>query len=202
MRLVGARRPNGQLDSVNSSFINVAVERSAGYDITVRADREFSFGDLSVDILATRLLSYQYGLGDDKPTNYAGRHAYASWRGEADLRFYWRDMTVAWTIDYIGPTAEEPVYDLDGDGTVTNVTNASGKSFHNLSFRYRDPKRRYSLVVGVRNIFDESPPVVGWAAFSPSISTNVGYNIPLGAGYSLLDRRIFATFSYTLPSLF
>ena len=200
--LVGERRPNGQLASVNSSFINVAIEKSTGYDITVRADREFSFGDLSVDILAARLLAYQYGLGDEKPTNYAGRHAYASWRGEADVRFYWRDFTVAWTMDYIGSTDEKPVYDLYGDGTVTNVSDAGDKIFHNLSFRYRDPKRRYSLVVGVRNIFDESPPVVGWSGFSPSISTNVSYNIPLGAGYSLLDRRIFATFSYSLPSLF
>ena len=58
------------------------------------------------------------------------------------------------------------------------------------------------LVVGVRNVFDETPPVLGWGGFNPSVSTNVNYNIPLGAGYSLLDRRIFATFSYDLSSIF
>ena len=200
--LVGERRPDGQLEAVNSSYINVAVERSTGYDITVRADREFSFGDLSVDILAARLLSYQHGLGDDKPTDYAGRHAYASWRGESDVRFYWRDFTFIWTTDYIGSTDEEPVYHLPTDETVTNVVDADDKFFHNLSIRYRDPNRRFYLVVGVRNVFDETPPVVGWGAFSPSESTGVGYNIPLGAGYSLLDRRIFAAFSYDLSSLF
>ena len=200
--LVGERRPNGELEGVNSSFINVAVERSTGYDITVRADREFPFGDLSIDILAARLLAYQYGLGDEKPANYAGRHAYPSWRGESDVRFYWRDLTFVWTTDYIGSTAEEPVYELPDDNRVTNVADAGDRFFHNLSIRYRDPKRRFYLVAGVRNIFDVTPPVVGWGAFSPSTATGVGYNIPLGAGYSLFDRRIFASFSYDLSSLF
>ena len=200
--LVGDRNPNGALTGVNSSYINVAVERSLGYDITVRADREFSFGDLSVDILATRLLAYQYGLGDEKPTNYAGRHAYANWRGEADMRFQWRDFTFIWTTDYVGATDEEPVYALPEDESVTNVAEAGDKFFHNLSIRYRDPKRRFQVIVGVRNVFDVSPPVVGWSGFSPSTGTAVGYNIPLGAGYSLFDRRIFASFSYDLSSLF
>ena len=200
--LVGERRPDGHLEAVNSSFINIAVEKSTGYDITVRADREFSFGDLSVDILAARLLSYQYGLGDEKPTNYAGRHAYASWRGESDARFIWRDFTFVWTTDYIGATDEEPIYELPQDESVTNIADAGDRFFHNLAIRYRDPKRRFFLVVGVRNVFDETPPVVGWGGFSPSVSTNVNYNIPLGAGYSLLDRRIFATFSYDLSSIF
>ena len=200
--LVGGRNQNGELTGVNSSYINVAIERSLGYDITVRADREFSFGDLSVDILATRLLAYQYGLGDEKPTNYAGRHSYADWRGEADVRFQWRDFTFIWTADYVGSTDEEPVYALPGDESVTNIAEADDKFFHNLSIRYRDPNRRFQLIVGVRNIFDVSPPVVGWGGFSPSTGTAVGYNIPLGSGYSLFDRRIFASFSYDLSSLF
>ena len=200
--LVGARNVNGALTDVDSSFINIAVERSTGYDVTLRADREFPFGDLSVDILATRLLAYQYGLGDEKPANYAGRHAYASWRGELDARFQWRDFTFVWTTDYIGSTAEEPVYELAGDPSVTNRFKAGDRFFHNLSVRYRDPKRRFRFIVGVRNVFDVTPPVVGWSGFSPSVATNVSYNVPLGAGYSLFDRRIFASFSYDLSSLF
>ena len=156
----------------------------------MRADREFSFGDLSVDILATRLLAYQYGLGDEKPTNYAGRHSYPNWRGEADMRFQWRDFTFIWTTDYVGSTDEESIYALPGDESVTNVAEADDRFFHNLSIRYRDPNRRFQVIVGVRNVFDVSPPVVGWSGFSPSTGTAVGYNIPLGSGYSLFDRRI------------
>ena len=200
--LVGGRNQNGDLTGVNSSYINVVVERSLGYDITVRADREFSFGDLSVDILATRLLAYQRGLGDEKPTNFAGRHSYANWRGESDVRFQWRDFTFIWTADYIGSTDEEPIYALPEDESVTNVVDAGDRFFHNLSIRYRDPNRRFQVIVGVRNVFDVSPPVVGWGVFSPSSRASVGYNIPLGSGYSLFDRRIFASVSYDLSSLF
>ena len=193
--LVGERRPNGQLASVNSSFINSAVEKSTGYDITVRADREFSFGDLSVDILAARLLAYQYGLGDEKPTNYAGRHAYASWRGEADVRFNWRDFTVAWTMDYIGSTDEEPVYDLSRRREQLPAYPApSDKIFHNLSFRYRDPKRRYSTWwSGYATSSMRSPPVVGWGQASvrpnlnecqPTISPWAPATASLTAGFS------------------
>ena len=200
--LIGDRDPNGNLTSVNASFINIAVERSRGYDITLRADREFSFGDLSVDILAARLLAFQYGLGDEKPTNYAGRHAYASWRGEMDAVFRWRDFAFIWTTDYVGATDEEPVYELPDDESVTNKFKAGDRFYHNLSVRYRDPNRRFQFIVGVRNVFDVTPPAVGWRGYSPSTGTNIRYNIPLGAGYSLFDRRIFATFSYDLSSLF
>ena len=102
----------------------------------------------------------------------------------------------------MGSTDEEPVYTSPEDESVTNIVDAGDRFFHNLSVRYRDPKRRFQLIVGVRNVFDVSPPVVGWAGFSPSTGTTVGYNIPLGAGYSLFDRRIFASFSYNLSSLF
>lgn len=200
--LVGGRNRNGELTAVNSSFINVAIERSLGYDISVRADREFSFGDLSVDILAARLLAYQYGLGNTKPTNFAGRHAYANWRGESDVRFRWRDFTFTWATDYVGSTDERPVYELPEDESVTNLVEAGDRFFHNLSIRYRDLNRRFQVIVGVRNVFDASPPAVGWGGFSPSTGTAVGYNIPLGAGYDLFDRRIFASFSYDLSSLF
>ena len=200
--LLGARREDGVLSSINSSFVNVAVEKSTGYDITARANREFPFGDLSVDILAARLLAYQYGLGNGKPANLAGLHANPSWRGEAAARFRWRDFTVSWYADYIGSTRERPIYDEFGDGSVTNVTRAGAKFFHSLSVRYRDPKGRFYLVAGVRNIFDEPPPVVGWDRYRPSSGTRVDYNIPLGAGYDLYGRRVFATFNYNFSSPF
>ena len=200
--LVGERRDDGQISQVDASYINIAVENSSGYDITVRAEREFPFGNLSVDILAARLLSIETGLQGFRPTDRAGWHGQAKWRGESDVRFYWRDVTLGWSTDYIGSTSETPIYALPNDAGVTNVTRAGARVFHNLSFRYRDPKRRYSLVAGVRNVFDETPPVLGWGSQTPSRSANVYYNIPLGAGYSLLDRRFFATFSYNFSSLF
>ncbi|WP_428096427.1 TonB-dependent receptor domain-containing protein [Candidatus Rariloculus sp.] len=199
--LVGDRRTDGQLSSVNSSFVNVAIEGSKGYDVTIRAEREYAVGNLSVDVLLARVKGYEYGLTGADSTDYIGRHAYPRWRGEADIRFDWRDFTFTWSIDYVGSTDEEPIYELRSNPRFTNVTNANRRFFHTTSARYSDPNGRYILVFGVRNLFDKEPPVVGWGPFSPSVSSSVSYNIPLGAGYDLLGRRVFASFSYSFASL-
>ena len=199
--LVGDRRSDGQISSVNSSFVNVAVEGSKGYDVTIRAEREYAVGNLSVDVLLARVKGYEYGLTGADSTDYIGRHAYPRWRGEADIRFDWRDFTFTWSIDYVGSTDEEPIYKLRSNPRFTNVTNANRRFFHTTSVRYSDPNGRYILVFGVRNLFDKEPPVVGWGPFSPAVTGSVGYNTPLGAGYDLLGRRMFASFSYSFASL-
>ena len=195
--LIGTRRPNGSLSYVNSSYINVATEVSRGFDVSLRSEREFSFGDLSINVLASRVLNYQYGLSDDSELfEFVGHHAYPKWRGEADVRFSWRDYTFAWSLDYIGATEEEPVYTLPDNPQVTNPTRADATLFHTLSARYADPNGRFVLVAGLRNLLDQQPPTVGWGGFSPSVTASVNYNIPIGAGYDYLGRRLFASFSY------
>ena len=197
--LIGDRTENGQLGFVNSSYVNVALEGSRGYDISLSTDREFGFGDLSIDLLATRVLGYEYGLtGESDPLQYVGHHAYPKWRGEADVRFDWRDYTFTWSLDFIGATDEEPTYTLPGDESVTNIRKADSRLYHTLSTRYSDPNGRYVLVFGFLNVLDENPPVVGWGGFSPSPTAPIGYNIPIGAGYDYLGRRLFLSVSYSL----
>ena len=196
--LIGDRTQSGDLSFVNSSFVNVAVEGSRGFDISLRTDREFGFGDLSFDVLATRVLGYEYGLtGDSDPFQYIGHHAYPKWRGEADLRFDWRDYTLTWSMDYVGSTDEEPVYELFSDRSVTNLHKADGTLYHNLSARFVDPNGRFVLVAGIINLLDDEPPRVGWAAWGPSATAPVNFNIPIGAGYDYLGRRLFASVSYS-----
>ncbi len=196
--LVGARTQSGDLSFVNSSFVNVAIEGSRGFDISVRSDREFSFGDVSFDVLATRVLGFEYGLtGESIPFQYIGHHAYPKWRGEADLRFDWRDYTFTWAMDYIGSTDEDPIYELASDRSVTNLHKADGIMYHTLSARYSDPNGRYVLVAGILNLLDDSPPSPGWNAWSPSATAPFNYNIPIGAGYDYMGRRLFASVSYS-----
>lgn len=196
--LIGDRAPSGELSFVNSSYVNVAIEGSRGFDISLRADREFGFGDLSFDVLATRVLGYEYGLaGDSDPFQYVGHHAYPKWRGEADLRLDWRDYTLTWSMDYIGSTDEAPVYELFSDRSVTNLHKADGTLYHTLSARYVDPNGRYVLVAGILNLLDDEPPRLGWVGWDPSATAPVNFNIPIGAGYDYLGRRLFASVSYS-----
>ncbi len=197
--LVGDRVAGGALSIVNSSFVNVAIEASRGYDISLRAEREFGFGDLSVNVLATRVLGYEYGLsGDTEPFEYVGHHAYPKWRGEADIRFDWRDYTFAWTMDFIGATDEEPIYEFAESPGVTNVHRADETLYHNLTVRYTDPNNRYVLVGGILNLLEDDPPTVGWAGWGASATAPINYNIPIGAGYDYLGRRLFISASFSL----
>jgi len=194
--LIGHRNENGQLSSVNAPFVNAAAEPSRGSGVSLRTDREFGFGDLSVDLLETRVLNYEYGLtGASAPMEYVGRHARPKWRGEADIRLDWRDFTFTWAMDYVGPTDELPVYTLADDVSVTNIHRADNRLYHTLSTRYTDSNGRYVWIVGLLNALDENPPVVGWSGFSPSLSAPVNYNIPIGAGYEYLGRRLFTSLS-------
>ena len=196
--LIGDRIENGQLSFVNSSYVNVALERSRGYDISLRTDREFGFGDLSIDLLATRVLSFEYGLtGTSDPFEYVGHHAYPKWRGEADIRFDWRDYTFTWAMDYVGSTDEEPVYSLPDNEFVTNLHRAEERLYHTVSARFTDPNGRYVWVLGLLNALDENPPNLGWGGFSPSLTAPISYNIPIGAGYEYLGRRLFASVSFS-----
>ena len=88
-------------------------------------------------------------------------------------------------------------YELAGNPAVTNLHKADGIMFHTLSARYADPNGRYVLVAGVINLLDEEPPRLGWDPWSPSATTPFNYNIPIGAGYDYLGRRVFASVSYS-----
>lgn len=193
----------GDLTFLNTSFFNIAVEETRGYDITLRMDREFALGDLSVDILASRLLSYKEVLVEgSEPTEFNGLHTYPDWRGEAEIRFDLRDWSFTWTMDYIGDTEEEPTETVTdeeelADRGVTNVRHADSRLYHTFSIRYSDPKERFDFVAGIRNLMDKDPPLVGWPGAAASKGTFIGYNIPLGGGYDLFGRRFFATLTYS-----
>lgn len=61
--------------------------------------------------------------------------------------------------------------------------------YHSASVRYEQPN--WSLVVGVRNLFDKDPPTV-----STGVATRYG-NVPAFATqYDLYGRSAFANFNY------
>ena len=193
-------RTNTELNDIISSFVNIAAERSTGYDITVRADREFSFGDLEIDLLLARLLSYQTQLTPLSDVDeFSGHHAYADWRGELDVRLDFGALEFLWRIRYIDATDEDPISvgsSSTGSGGVPNTTKADEVFYHTFSLSYEDPQERFEVILGINNVSDRDPPVVGWGPFDPSDATNVEYNIPIGGGYDIFHRRLYATFQY------
>ncbi|MDD9827454.1 MAG: TonB-dependent receptor [Deltaproteobacteria bacterium] len=211
--LIGPRDAmSGEITRINSNFINIAEERSSGFDITLRTEREFSFGELSVDMQGSRIISTAENLTGDNLQEYKGHHAYPRWRGEADISFERKAWRVNWSINYIGHTSEDPVWCRNGctqgrnapnpgapnpNPGATNLHTASAAFFHNAWVTYRDPQERFLVSAGVRNLFNETPPVLGWAPFGPAEFATVSYNIPIGSGYDAHGRRAYVNLLYS-----
>jgi len=69
------------------------------------------------------------------------------------------------------------------------VNTADEYFLHNVSMTYRADT--FSIGFGVRNVFDKNPPRIDTASVFGS------NNVPLGAGYDLNGRRVFANFTKT-----
>ena len=191
---------NGEITSVSTNFINIAAERSTGFDITLRTEREFSFGELTVNMQGSRVISTAYDLTGDALQEQKGHHSTPRWRGEALIRFQRKAWAVNWNIDYIGRTRENPVWCRNGCSNsnpgATNLNIASAAFFHDAFLTYRDPLNRFLVSAGVRNMFNRTPPVLGWRGYDAAEFSTIAYNIPLGAGYDISGRRAYVTVAY------
>jgi len=211
--LIGPRDSmSGEISRINSNFINIADERSSGFDITLRTEREFSFGELRVFLQGSRIITTAQNLTGDDLLEYKGHHTFPRWRGEADISFDRKEWRFNWSINYIGHTSEDPIWCSNGctqsrndpnpgapnpNPGVTNITTASAAFFHNAWVTYEDPQNRFLVSAGVRNLFNKAPPAPGATGLgNPARFSNISYNIPIGGGYDIHGRRAYVTLLY------
>jgi iron complex outermembrane receptor protein len=125
-------------------------------------------------------------------TEYVGRIAFPEWTGNLSAGAEMGNWRMTWSTRYIGdgqqPDSDEfsNAYEggsqtclgVDaGDVDCRDVDFVDEFWTHDLSLGYSGDT--FNVSVGVRNIFDEEPPLVN----PDEYSTNGG-NVPLGAGYN------------------
>ncbi|QNP45208.1 TonB-dependent receptor [Sphingomonas sediminicola] len=95
-------------------------------------------------------------------------------------------------VDYIKGTDDRFITeDVDGDGVIDfdpAVYDFSVPDYflHTASIRF-EPSNRYSLTLGVRNVFDRKPPKI--TSEDPFVNTIA--NVPLQAGFDVRGRTFF-----------
>lgn len=193
------RDAGGQINLVDSSFINIGLLTSKGYDYNVYYSQEFVLFDkgldVSLDLQATQMTESLYdvlGTVDDN----LGEPDVPEWRASALLSFDYNDFKLSWQTRYIGAGSEDDLGDFVKDtAACTGMTNSSGGPLlcrplgftedyyvHSVSLSY--DMDNYSFSLGVRNVFNDAPPKVdAEGSFSNT-------NIPLGVGYER-PRTIF-----------
>ena len=150
------------------------------------------FADVDLNYKVERNVTQVDDDGIATVTEYVGRIAFPEWTGNLSAGAEMGNWRMTWSTRYIGdgqqPDSDEfsNAYEggsqtclgVDaGDVDCRDVDFVDEFWTHDLSLGYSGDT--FNVSVGVRNIFDEEPPLVN----PDEYSTNGG-NVPLGAGYN------------------
>jgi len=196
---------------LDQSFLNRDGETSRGVDINLAFSDTWTWFnrpiDFSMDVIANRQLERSTLFVNDDGTEdfntFAGQWGFPDWRVQTFLRFDYDDWRVTWETRYTGSVEQKPeevepfsdAFTLSDtclgpafdDELCRDYANAENYFLHNISlYFYGD---RWTLGGGIRNIFDEAPPIVDTSTpLGAPLSVN---NTPLGYGYDLNGRVYF-----------
>jgi iron complex outermembrane receptor protein len=192
---------------IDQGFINRDNEKARGVDINLALDDEFTMFQrpvaLAVDLWANRQLERSTLFidvdGNPDSEEFKGEFGFPEWKFRLGLRADVDDWRVTWETNYlssveqdslevdefddIGGIADTCLGPAAGDVLCRDVGFAEDYFLHHLSLYYYGDT--WTFGGGVRNVFDQEPPLVDG---SEVLATN---NAPLGYGYDLRGRTYF-----------
>jgi len=200
------RDDDGYVDFVDAKFLNRDNQKVSGVDINLNYDQTFNIGAQAVSFGADLVMTHteeasETYLNDDGDEDYydeAGEWGYPDWKGQLGLRTNVNDFRFTWVINYIGKVEQGEDFiddwdDISGiadtclgppdDVLCRDVGFGDDYWLHSASiYWYGDT---WTLGGGIRNIFDQAPPLVDGTEV---LSVN---NVPIGYGYDLRGRTFF-----------
>lgn len=202
------------MDFIDRSFINRDSEIHRGVDLNVAYEDSWNlFGrafDISVDlnmhrqIEASDLFTNDQGIEDFDDD--AREWGYNELTGKLDFRADYGKWRFAWTTVYLGSVHQDPDGLDDWEDAITGGSHTclgppddllcrdvgfADEYFHH-SASVRRLGDRWQFLAGIRNLFDEPPPVVDG---SEVFSTN---NTPIGYGYDFRGKTYFLDVRYVI----
>ncbi|AKM06460.1 TonB-dependent receptor domain-containing protein [Pelagerythrobacter marensis] len=202
--LVSAREDSqNTLVSFDDPYLNIAQQKADGIDFNLRFDTELAGGRLVAQAHATRNLSMVYqSSAEVEPDDYLGLLGYhgttggPKWVGSFDLRYTTSDekWTFRYGVDYTGKMdstealQSEPI-NFRGT-TVVSDQVAEAYWEHALSIQY-NWEGLAKMTLGVNNLFNEKPPVIGsYGTGASSRRPTIGNYFNYGT-YDFLGRQVF-----------
>ena len=187
---VGPRsNPGSQLAFVDASFVNIGKQRSTGVDTNIVFDKDTEGGRFTLDTQITYLIEQNFELFGET-TQVAGRWGYPRWSANSQARYSWRDFTFAWSVNFIGESKEDPVFD-PGTTNIDRVFRTPNYLQHAVSLRYAGDD--WEIIGSVRNLFDKDPPFVSGGQGADGASRFL--NTLPGVGYDLFGRSFTLRFA-------
>lgn len=173
--------------TVNNDYVNIALQKQKGLDFTFRYSRDFSFGDLTFTSRVSHILDHtQQTFSDSVPAVINDQTGNPETVGNAQVRFERGDWTVFYDVDFASSASDDRFF---ANGNVSNFlgeTVFSQYSVDNYFLHSMSVRRQVddlSIVVGIRNIFDEN---------APRVSSNNAFlgNGAFGSQYDYFGRQL------------
>ena len=186
------------ITQVRDFYLNVNKQKTRGYDMLFRWDHDFSFGGIQVEGNFTyvmedfeQLFNPEQASGFDS-NDFNGSISRPKVVGNVRTAWERGDWTWTWFMDYVQGTNSltlSPETSYFGYTGALRDIKAEHRIYHTLSAHYEQDK--WSVLVGIRNLFDKEPPVV-----SSGVASRYG-NIPAFATqYDWLGRTGYVQFRY------
>lgn len=196
---------NPQIVFMDLGFINRDKETARGVDYNVFFRDTIDLGapvQFSANLTASKLIerSTQFTNPDGSVDfeTFQGEWGFPEWQAQLALRFTWNRWTATWETRFLQSVGQDP----EGIDPLDSVSGGSDTCFgppsdvlcrdfaeaddyfrHSTSLFY--DADNWTLGAGIRNVFDEEPPIVdGSEVLSYS-------NTPIGYGYDLQGRTFF-----------
>ena len=173
--------------TITQTYINVATDLVKGIDFVLRYDRELGPGKLDIGAQAVKILDR---VNQNDPsfaaTHFDGSIGNPKWAGTGHVGYDIGPWYARWGVDYIKGTSDEFLVDpVDFPPEVYDFT-VPDYWLHTATVRY-EPSNRYSLTLGIRNVFDKKPHKI--TAEDPFVNTIA--NVPLQSGFDVRGRTFF-----------
>lgn len=201
------RDADGFFDIINAKYINRDKAKNSGLDINMNYDQNFNIGSqairLGVDLVVNRNSEASTTFLDDQGVpDFEDQHAnlyYPKWKGQLGMRANVEDFRFTWVVNYIGDTHQQDEFIDDWDEAITGISDTCYGPPDDVYCRdYADTDEywlhsasvywygdTFTFGAGIRNVFDESPPLVDGTEY---VAIN---RVPIGAGYDLFGRTYF-----------
>ncbi|HLF32448.1 MAG TPA: TonB-dependent receptor [Xanthomonadales bacterium] len=204
------RDADGFLSIIDARFINRDEARNRGIDFNANFDMDFNVGAQPIHFAADLVLNRnkeasETFLDDEGNPDFDDDHkeiGFPEWKGQLGLRFNVNDFRFTWVINYIGETVQDPdevdefgdVFGSNGfisDTCLGPPDDVLCRDFGDTDDYWLNSASLYwygdtiTVGAGIRNVFDESPPLVDGTEV---LALN---NVPIGYGYDLMGRTYF-----------
>ncbi len=165
------RDPNtGLVLRINAQDINVASASTSGVDFSADYTLDIGPGQLNTRLVGTYVKEDEFTPFDGgEVVDSLGEIGSPEWKANLNLTYTWEDLTVAWSTRFIdGVNIENDQLDFGSIGSY---------AYHDLQARYALADGQYEVFIGVDNLFDKEPPILGQGIPGDVTGTNTAADV-------------------------